>query len=56
MNKVAEHFLPIWMFETSEQGYAGILERVLTPELVVSAVLGACLVYAAIRFNRSEDL
>jgi hypothetical protein len=45
-NKVAEHLLPT-EFVALDPSYA-------TPELVVSAVLGAVLIYAAIRFNRSD--
>lgn len=56
--KLIEHLLPTWMFNVDgpPSVYADKLQLVLTPELVVSAFLGAGLVYAAIRFNRSEDI
>ncbi len=51
-----QHMIPMWMFENSETGFSGILSQVMNGELLLAAIVGVGLVYAAIRLNRSEDV
>lgn len=50
-----EHVLPFWRFDDIEGGVVETLGRAFSLELLISAILGTALVYAAIRLNRSED-
>jgi ABC-2 type transport system permease protein len=47
-NKLFEHLLPMEFFKLNNGPYPA-------PELALSALLGAALVYAAVRLNRSHD-
>ncbi len=47
INKIFEHLMPMELFKLNNGPYP-------VPELVLGAVLGAALIYAAVRLNRSD--